>query len=111
MTIRQLRESRQAQGSNRQGETYINGRVSSRVHVSKGLPRFLGGMVFVPNAEGGRLTRCGLEVVSYCGRPSTAKARNFAYLSPILLASLYSADSYAARASWYLSSDKYALPR
>jgi hypothetical protein len=35
------------------------------------------------------LTRC----VSYWGKPSTAKARNFAYLSPILRASLYSAES------------------
>jgi hypothetical protein len=30
--------------------------------------------------------------LSYCGKPSTVKARNFAYLSPIFLASLNSAE-------------------
>jgi hypothetical protein len=30
--------------------------------------------------------------VSYCATPSTVKARNFAYLSPIFRASLYSAE-------------------
>src|SRR5262249_39893598 len=34
--------------------------------------------------------------VSYCRRPSTTYARNFAYLSPIFRASLYSANSWEA---------------
>src|SRR2546425_6840139 len=52
------------------------------------------------NTKPPRLAASSHANVVYCGRPSMVNARNFAYLSPILRASLYSAE---LRQAWIFS--------